>query len=79
MAAWRSTTERRLSCVCCVISACGNLQALGIPKRTSRRVGPGLPRFVETLLSEHLTAKGYLRKVGEHGIPVSQLNSENDG
>jgi hypothetical protein len=48
-------------------------------EHAARDSARSLPRFVETLLSEHLTATGYLRKVGEHGIPVSQLNSENDG
>jgi hypothetical protein len=48
-------------------------------EQAARDSAHSLPRFVETLLSEHLAAKGYLRKVGEHGIPVSQLNSENDG
>jgi hypothetical protein len=38
-----------------------------------------LPVFVESLLSEHLTARGYLRRGAEHGIPISQLNAENDG
>jgi hypothetical protein len=48
-------------------------------EQAARDDARSLPLFVESLLSEHLTARGYLRKVGEHGIPISQLNAENDG
>jgi hypothetical protein len=48
-------------------------------EQAARDNARSLPLFIESLLSEHLAAKGYLRKVGGHGIPVSQLNAENDG
>ena len=48
-------------------------------EKAARDNGRSLPKFVEKLLSDHLSAKGYLRTPGDHGIPVSQLNAENDG
>jgi hypothetical protein len=48
-------------------------------ERAARDNCRSVPLFIESLLSEHLTARGYLRMAGEHGIPISQLNAENDG
>jgi hypothetical protein len=48
-------------------------------EQAARDNARSLPLFIESLLSEHLTAKGYLRTGREHAIPISQLNAENDG
>jgi hypothetical protein len=48
-------------------------------ERAARDNARSLPSFIEKLLSDHLTANGYLRPLSDHGIPVSQLNAENDG
>jgi hypothetical protein len=38
-------------------------------EQAARDNARSVPLFIESLLSEHLTAKGYLRTGGEHGIP----------
>ena len=48
-------------------------------ERAARDSARSLPSFIEKLLSDHLMANGYLRATRGHGIPVSQLNAENDG
>jgi len=48
-------------------------------ERAARDNARSLPSFIEKLLSDHLRANGYLRPLSDHGIPVSQLNAENDG
>jgi hypothetical protein len=48
-------------------------------ERAARDNARSLPSFIEKLLSDHLTANGYLRPLSDHGIPVSHLNAENDG
>jgi len=48
-------------------------------EKAARDVARSLPSFLEKLLSDHLTANGYLRTSRDHGIPISQLNAENDG
>ena len=48
-------------------------------EQAARDSARSLPLFIESLLLEHLTAKGYLRTGREHAIPISQLNAENDG
>ena len=47
-------------------------------EKAARDDARSLPSFFEKLLSDHLTANGYLRTRGAHGIPISQLNAEND-
>jgi len=48
-------------------------------EKAARDSAHSLPSFIEKLLSDHLMANGYLRSTRGHGIPVSQLNAENDG
>ena len=48
-------------------------------EQAARENASSLPSFIQRVLSEHLILKGYLRTTGQHGIPISQLNSENDG
>ena len=48
-------------------------------EKAARDNARSLAKFIEKLVSDHLSAKGYLRTPGDHGIPVSQLNAENDG
>jgi hypothetical protein len=48
-------------------------------EKAARDNARSLPSFIEKLLADHLTANGYLRTPGAHGIPISQLNAENDG
>jgi hypothetical protein len=48
-------------------------------EKAARDKASSLPLFIEKVLSEHLSAKGYLPIAGRHGIPISQLNAENDG
>ena len=50
-----------------------------LEKAAARDNASSLPLFIKKVLSEHLSARGYLPMAGGHGIPVSQLNAENDG
>jgi hypothetical protein len=48
-------------------------------EKAARDDARSLPSFLEKLLSDHLTATGYLPQPRSHGIPISQLNAANDG
>ena len=48
-------------------------------EKAARDNARSLPSFIEKLLSDHLTATGYLPQPRSHGIPISQLNAANDG
>jgi hypothetical protein len=48
-------------------------------EKAARDDARSLASFFEKLLSDHLTATGYLPQRGSHGIPISQLNAANDG